>query len=76
MQLHALVANAVHVLQIFANGIMLMVLLSKINIILSCKWAHTHLNLGFFKLYAIKMVIRARTAFCVHVISYCSSVVL
>lgn len=47
MQLHALVANAVHVLQILANGIMFMVLLSKINTILSCKQVHTHLSLGF-----------------------------
>lgn len=47
MQLHTLVANTVHVLQIFTNGIMFMVLLSKINIILSCKQVHTHLSLDF-----------------------------
>lgn len=40
MQLHAFVANAIHVLQIFANGIMSVVLLNKINAILSCMQVH------------------------------------
>ena len=51
MQLHASVANAIHVLQIFANRIMSVVLLNKINTLLSCEQVHTHLI--FFNSYLL-----------------------
>jgi len=51
MQLHAFVANAIHVLRIFANGMMSMVLLNKTNSTVSCKQVHTHLT--FFNSYLL-----------------------
>lgn len=75
MQLPALVANAVHVVQIFANGIMFLVLLSKKKNPFTQASSHPF-RFGFLKLFATKMAISALTTFCVHVINYCSSVVL